>query len=531
MNKVYGYIRVSDKKQKEGVSLVEQKRIIIEFATKNNLEIIHFYEENKTAAKRGRPLFTEMMRNLVEKKASGVIMHKIDRSARNLHDWAMIGDLIDKGISVNFAHESINMNERGGRLSADIQAVMASDYVRNLRQESIKGLYGRLKQGIYPFSAPTGYVNQGKGKLKTIHPVQGELVKQTFKLYATGEYNVRTLAKEMEEKGLINSKGNRICKNSITVILKNPFYIGLMRVKEKTFKGKHKPLVTVRQFKQAQLLLKGRTTSKGLKHSYTFRRKIRCENCNYILSGERQKGNIYYRCQTKGCETKTIREDTVNWYVENMLRTISLSNKEVTLLKEKLNESKKDWLTTQQNSIQGFDLQIRKIEHKQEKLLDGYLDSILNKEDYEKRNKKLLLEIQELSEKKETFSTSKEEVYEKVNHFIELCKSPLKLYQSAISEERREMLETITSNFVINRKKVMITMVSPFIELSNRDFSLTCPLERDTPRTMYTSLIYMDKNTSSIVPKSFNKQQINDFFQFLLQAVATLSLNKSEYDI
>ena len=98
IKKVYGYIRVSDIKQMDGVSLIEQKRIIKEFAKKNDLKIIHFFEENKTAAKVGRPLFDEMLENLNNKKADGVIYHKIDRSSRNQHDWARVGDLIDADI-------------------------------------------------------------------------------------------------------------------------------------------------------------------------------------------------------------------------------------------------------------------------------------------------------------------------------------------------------------------------------------------------------------------------------------------------
>jgi len=34
-------------------------------------------------------------------------MHKIDRSARNLRDWSDLGELIDRGIAVHFAHESV----------------------------------------------------------------------------------------------------------------------------------------------------------------------------------------------------------------------------------------------------------------------------------------------------------------------------------------------------------------------------------------------------------------------------------------
>ena len=72
----------------------------------------------------------------------------------DIKDWANLGELIDGGVEVHFANESIDINSRGGRLYADIQAVVAADYIRNLRDEVKKGLYGRLKQGLYPMPAP-----------------------------------------------------------------------------------------------------------------------------------------------------------------------------------------------------------------------------------------------------------------------------------------------------------------------------------------------------------------------------------------
>ena len=85
------------------------------------------------------------------------IIHKIDRSARNLKDWSDLGEMIDSGIQVHFVNESLDLHSRGGRLSADIQAVVAADYIRNLREETRKGFYGRIKQGVYPLPAPLGY--------------------------------------------------------------------------------------------------------------------------------------------------------------------------------------------------------------------------------------------------------------------------------------------------------------------------------------------------------------------------------------
>ncbi|NVK52498.1 MAG: recombinase family protein [Flavobacteriaceae bacterium] len=527
MKEVYGYIRVSDVKQKDGASLIEQKRIIKEFAKKNKLKIIRFYEENKTAAKQGRPLFDKMIQNLRANKAQGVIIHKIDRSARNLHDWANIGDLIDINIDVFFAHESLNLNERSGRLSADIQAVMASDYVRNLRQETIKGLYGRLKQGFYPWRAPIGYVDNGKAKEKTVNTATAELIKQLFELYVSKNYNIKNLSKEMEKRGLRNKRGNRICKNGITRILRNPFYIGLMKIKDKVFQGNHHPIIDPRMFKQAQLKIKDRQRNTGFTHHFLFRRQIRCELCNYIMSGERQKGHIYYRCSTKGCLTKTIREDTIEHYIQNILKTISLSKKEIVLLKAVHLESKNDWLATQEKISQSNKLQMRQLEMKDQKLVDMYLEDAIDKNRYNEQKEELLIELQRIKSRQSQLLESKDLIFESIEIFLELCKTPIESYISAIFEEKRELLKIITSNITVNQRKLSFTMVSPFYELANRDILTLCTPNRDNRRMLYRKIVYTDKNTSSIVPKPMNKEQIKIFYQFLINAASTLSeINK-----
>ena len=94
MTRVFGYTRVSTAKQGEGVSLSEQKDSIKRYAEQHGLDVIEWFEEKETAAKRGRPVFTEVLKRLRKGEADGLVVHKIDRSARNLRDWADIGELL-----------------------------------------------------------------------------------------------------------------------------------------------------------------------------------------------------------------------------------------------------------------------------------------------------------------------------------------------------------------------------------------------------------------------------------------------------
>jgi len=251
MHKVYGYIRVSTIRQgTQGVSLQEQKAAIEQYARRNDLEIIEWFEERETAAKYGRPVFSRMLKNLQQKKAAGVIIHKIDRSARNLKDWAALGELLDAGIDVRFAHDSLDLHARGGRLSADIQAVIAADYIRNLREETKKGFYGRLKQGIYPLPAPIGYLDQGAGKPKIPDPAKAPMVREIFRLYSTGNYSLKQLVSYLENKGCKNTEGGKISRSGLATILHNHFYTGLIHIRRtsETFEGIHEPLISKTTF-------------------------------------------------------------------------------------------------------------------------------------------------------------------------------------------------------------------------------------------------------------------------------------------
>src|SRR2546422_2411107 len=203
-----GQIRVSTPKQgMKGVSLQEQRDAISRYAERNQFPISIWLEEMESAAKEGRPAFKQALKLLRSGKAKGIILHKLDRGVRNLKDWVALGELADQGVEVHFVSESLDLQSRGGRLSADIQAVVAADYIRNLREETRKGFFGRLKQGLYPLRAPIGYLDNGKGKVKTIDHFKGSLVRRGFELYATARYSLETLGQELYRMGLRNHNG------------------------------------------------------------------------------------------------------------------------------------------------------------------------------------------------------------------------------------------------------------------------------------------------------------------------------------
>jgi site-specific DNA recombinase len=483
MKTCFGYIRVSTQKQGEGVSLEAQKDAIAAFASRNDLVIIEWFEEKETAAKSGRPVFTRMLKLLDRGKATGLIIHKIDRSARNLKDWAIISELSDKGVGVYFATESLDFRSRGGRLTADIQAVIAADYIRNLREETKKGIDGRLKQGLYPFPAPVGYLNTGGGKPKAPCPIKAPLIRELFDLYASGTHSLRSLETEARRRGLTNTAGGIITKHGIETILRNPFYCGMIEMRRTgvLLKGVHDPIVSVQTFRHVQELKAGRTNKKITKHNHLYRGLFHCGLCEQNLNPELQKGRVYYRCHTRDCPTTTIREDVLETEIIAKLSTLTLSTKDAAKTKQVLC----DWINGPEREarIQSLTLRIDQANKRMLRLTDLLIDDAITKVDFDARKRALLFETEQLEADLKNAQQGRLSEAD-VQNFFELMKSLCLLYISGNNSEKRNLVENCFSNRALSPEKLVL---EPQIWLSEVHYGEDVPFGapgRPTARTI-----------------------------------------------
>jgi len=479
MKKFFGYVRVSTVKQGEhGVSLEQQREAIERYAEKNSLSISRWFTEQETAAKRGRPVFGQMLKLLRQRAAVGVIIHKIDRSARNLKDWADLGELIDSGMEVFFANESLDLASRGGRLSADIQAVVAADYIRNLREETKKGFYGRLKQGLYPRPAPIGYKDQGPGKLKLVDHSQAPLVREAFNLYATRQYNLKELADTMFQRGLRSRSGGKVKHQPMANILSNPFYMGVIKVKKvnESFQGSHEPIVQPSLFNQVQDILGHKSHKKTIKHEFLFRQLFTCKPCKRYLVPERQKAYVYYRCHGKACPSSITREEVLEQSLTQKLKLLEFSQEEKDYFRTRLQSMKQSWQTERHNIIQGLKLSINQLTDRQNRLTDAYLDQALDKDSFQQRKTALLTERCELEQRLKDLQQGTESLPEKLQSLLELAGSAYLAYKAALPHEKRELVQSLSSNRSLDGKTLTVEMKFPFHLVIGRQQSCRgCP--------------------------------------------------------
>ncbi len=491
MKTCFGYLRVSSKKQGEGTSLDEQKEAIEAFCARSDILISKWFVETVTAAKRGRPEFNALIKALRQRKADGVVMHKIDRSARNFFDWAKIGELSDAGIEVHFATESLDFRSRGGRLAANVQMAVAEDYCRNLSQEIRKGQRGCLKKGLYPFKAPIGYVDHGKGELKTLDPERAPLVRKAFELYATGNYSARKLRLEMTKRGLSNVNGRPISKGCLEKFLKNPFYTGVIKIRKtgEVYQGDHKPLISVELFEAVQNIRQGKCGKKVTRHNHTYRGLFKCGSCGKFMIAEKQFKYVYYRCQTRACPKNIVREDRLEEIITRTLAQVAIADADAKAITETVATwERKD---RSREEERGIALQISHNNDRLEKLTDALLDGLIDNDTYLDRKEKLLLEAARLQKRQQELR-SNEAHQISIAKFLETIKNLEKHYEIAKPPTKRLIAETATSKRIVTSKNVSIEPANWLQTAKNAVAVLSCadarPNSRRQPETQKAHL-------------------------------------------
>jgi len=485
MKKYFAYIRVSTPRQGLGVSLEAQKEAIVRHAQRAGITVADWFEERETAAKRGRQVFTQMLRLLQQGKAEGVLMHKIDRSARNLRDWTDLGDLVDAGVEVQFVNETLDLKTRGGRLSADIQAIVSVDYIRNLREETRKGLYGRLNQGFYPWKAPPGYLDCGGGKLKQPDPVQAPLVLRTFERYAAGRHSLDSLVDEMWHAGLRNRAGGKINRNDMSCLLNNPFYMGVIRMRSgATFPGKHPPIVSKSLFDRARARLDGKTHRRTVLYEFLFRRLLACKTCGRSLIGERQKGHVYYRCHSRECPPTCVREEAVEQVVLSTLLPIQFEESEKRYLRARVACLTADRKKQNEAHATALKLRLGQIDERLSRLTDVFIDRSIEKELFDSKKASLLMEHKGIEEQLVFAERNDDSISEKLTEIVELAGSAYLLYKTAHPEEKRDLLKIVMSNRQVEGKDLDFMLAPPFHLVAERGKNTNgCPI-RDRHRTL-----------------------------------------------
>lgn len=471
--KAVSYARVSSREQAEGYSLSSQQERINEYALRNDLTIVKRWKVSESAKKEGRKAFDEMINFVKENSVEAIILEKIDRVARNFKDIVVVQDLINGyGKEFHFVREGITLNENSKsseKFTFDIQAVLARNYINNLSDEVKKGMDGKLRNGGWPGSAPIGYKNNPTTRDIDIDEERAPFIRKAFELYATNVHSLKEITDMLHKEGLRQGlKDKPVSKATLHHTLKNPFYIGTMIWKGKSYRGKHEPLVNEDLFEKVQEVFSEKERPRKVKRNFQFSGLIKCGVCGSSYTTEIQKEKyIYYRCTEhhKKHKHKYWKEEELHQAIKDIFNKFKIPKNIMKDLVDSLKASHLEEIKFHKDAINGLKRRLDNIQRRKDQLYDDKLDELITKDEYIEKMK-----AERKTEKKVLRTIKRHKKANKVYfdtgiRILELIQKASLLYEMAKPEEKRELLEFVFSNFTITNEKLDYTCKSPFSEI------------------------------------------------------------------
>ncbi len=469
-NKFFLYARKStDVEDKQVLSIEAQITELRAFAKQNNLNVVDVFIEKQSAKIPGRQIFNEMLARMENGEADGILAWHPDRLARNSIDGGKIIYLIDCGriAALKFPQFWFEPTPQG-KFMLNIAFGQSKYYVDSLSENTKRGLRQKVRRGEYPSVAPIGYINDVRNKSIIVDKKKAKVIKAAFEYYATGNARLEDVSNFLAQRGILSRGGKRIHKTRATFILSNPFYAGLFKYGGELHEGKYEPIITKKLFDMAQEILKerGKPRHKQKNEPQAFCGLISCAECGMMITAEKQKGHIYYRCTKKKikCSQPYTREEELDRQLSSLIQKVSLRADWA----EKLLEMAEADKEKSAQSVSAFVLEsqskIRAINIKLQRLLDGYLEQDIERETYREEKAKLLGEKKSLEEKMARIEQKQNDWLEPFQNWIKVATTLVKIARdNDLLQKKVIAKEIFGSNLRLASRAVRGEPVFPYL--------------------------------------------------------------------
>ncbi len=339
------YARKSTESEEQQIlSIDSQIKEMLAIAERDHLEVVEIKKESHSAKEAGqRPVFNEIVDEIKIGKFNGILTWAADRISRNAGDLGRIVDLMDSQQLIEirtYGQKFTNSpNEKFLLMILGSQAKLENDNkVVNVK----RGLRARCEMGLWPCTAPTGYLNS-TSKEKSCHveldPHRAPVIKKMFEKIAYEKYSGRRLHAWLKDELKFTTKnGKPLTISNIYLTLRNTFYYGSFEYPRgggQWYTGKHTPIITKELFDAVQAQMSDYEL-KGSHKEFAFTKLMTCGLCGSGITADekfkkQQNGNlhryVYYGCsrfQNKNCKSGYMREEDLIEQLAGLMDKIDL---------------------------------------------------------------------------------------------------------------------------------------------------------------------------------------------------------------
>ena len=358
-----------------------------------------------------------------------------------------------------------------GKFMLNIMFGQSKYYVDSLSENTKRGLREKVRRGEYPGPAPIGYINDYRTKRVFLDRERAPVVKEAFERYATGGETQETLRVFFGEHNIRSRTGKLLGNTTISSLLSNPMFYGHFRYRGEVHEGKHEPIITKKLFDDVQAVAKERWrySPKEQKESTpkAYMGLLRCSTCGCAITAEIQKGHTYYRCtkrsKTCQCFQPYVREEALDAQITALLKPYSLPADWADEMLKRVNDEKKQSTQTAKLMAGQKRAEIETINQRLQKLLDAFLDGVIERSDYTAEKAKLMSQKKSLEEQCSALLRGRADWLEPFQNWIITAKNAAKIAVSDSLQQKRVLaLEVFGSNLVLDCKKARGSCVNPW---------------------------------------------------------------------
>lgn len=478
-----------DNREKQALSIPAQNdEIKRKF---ENLKIVKWLEESQSAFDVGRPKFKEMIDDLKEGRADGIVCWHPDRMSRNPIDASMIIYYLDKGFikDLKFCSYSFT-NDPEGKMFLNFTLSQSKYFSDKLSNDVKRGLEKKVRDGYPAGPAPIGYINSKtneKGK-QVVYPDQQRFgqVRKLWKLLLTGDYTVPQLHRMADEEWHLttlkrkSSGGVPLSRAGLYAMFTRSFYYGEIVWNGIRAVGKHEPMITPEEFDLAQEILGRKGRPRPQIHKFAYTGRIVCGECGGMVTAENKKkalkdGTIkkykLYHCshRKKGlkCSQGSVREDYFEGMVKEQLNSITIPAKFQEWAVEYLHELNEGEVKDRSSIYKNTEKQYSEVQDQIDRLTQGLIRGLIDEEEYKRNKNDLLTRKNKL--KQELDNTDR-----RADNWLDMCLDIFDFatyakvrFDTGPLEEKKTIFGNLGSIFILKDKILTLVVKKPFVRIKN----------------------------------------------------------------
>jgi DNA invertase Pin-like site-specific DNA recombinase len=475
------YLRKScESEEKQELSIPAQESEISKLASRLNLTIVgEPYKEAQSAKIPGRPLFSKMMDQIQKHKADGIVCWKLDRLARNPLDGGSIMWALGQGTINEIVTPDRRYTGTGDdKLLMSIIFGMATKYSDDLSDNIKRGNKQAMECGRWPGAPKLGYMRDRDTMQMIPDPERFPLVKEIWRLVLTGTAPLDVLWIANNKLGLRTPKrkrcgGQPLGNSRMYQLLHDPFYAGIMVHGSVTAPGAHQAMITLNDFERVQDIIRGKTRRQPRPKSIYFRYRgmIVCGTCGAMVTAQYAtnrygKRYTYYRCcrrekRYKFCPERCIDEREIERQVTLFLESLVLPPTWAAEVLKRLDQLE----APNRETVAAAKDRVRRIvddnTRRMARLRRLLVDEVITADEYGAELRVLTLERERLEQDMARAEDPKFDVQPFVDG-ISFARQAVSAFQKGTPDEKREIVQALTSNLALKDRKVLIEAKKPF---------------------------------------------------------------------